>query len=396
MPRHAAPRVRRIPLLALTLSASAGLAPLAAGPAAALPSAAPVASQSTAPHGTFLNPIAAAADPWVVAHEGWYYWCFTEANRGVAVYRSDRLTNLGEKHVVWHAPETGPYSRQIWAPELHRLDGRWYIYVAASDGKNENHRMIALESAGDDPLGPYAFRAELYTGDHINTGELNRWAIDGTILEHGGGRFFVWSGWEDHRDIQWLYLAPMSNPWTVSGNRIRLCANDDHVWERVGENPRGRGLNEAPQVLQHGGRTFIVFSASGAWQPTYKLGLLSLRPGGDPTNPRDWIKHPEPVFQPTGHVWGPGHNCFARSPDGTENWLVYHVKTERTEGWKRAIHLQPFRWRADGTPDFGQPLDPRLPVALPSGERRNPAGRRSRQRHLPRLSLPATPNRAAA
>ena len=140
---------------------------------------------------TFTNPIAPGADPWVVRHDGFYYWCASENDLGVAVYRSERLTERGEKVIVWRAPAHGPHSREVWAPELHRLDGRWYIYVAASNGRNETHRMIVLESVGDDPTSEFRFKAELYTGDDLATRRRNRWAIDGTILEHGGERYFV-------------------------------------------------------------------------------------------------------------------------------------------------------------------------------------------------------------
>src|SRR3712207_8358566 len=47
-----------------------------------------------------------------------------------------------------------------------------------------NHRTIVLESAGGDPLGEYRLKAELYTGDEIETERNNRWAIDATVLEH--------------------------------------------------------------------------------------------------------------------------------------------------------------------------------------------------------------------
>src|SRR6476620_2804751 len=116
---------------------------------------------------TFANPIAPGADPWVIFHEGFYYWCASESDLAVAVYRSERLTERGEKVIVWRAPSRGPHSAEIWAPELHRLDGKWYIYVAASNGKNETHRMIVLEAVGDSPTSEFCYKGELYTGDEI-------------------------------------------------------------------------------------------------------------------------------------------------------------------------------------------------------------------------------------
>jgi GH43 family beta-xylosidase len=317
---------------------------------------------------TFTNPIAVGADPCVVCHDGFYYWCASENDTRVAVYRSERLTERGEKIVVWRAPERGPYSQQIWAPELRRLDDRWYIYVAASNGRNEAHRMIVLESVGDDPTSEFRFKSELYTGDAVETGALNRWAIDGTILEYCGQRYMVWSGWENARDEQWLYIATMSNPWTISSNRIRLCANDDFDWERVDETPSTRGLNEAPQVLMRDGRVFLIFSASASWRTTYKLGMLALRAGGDPMNPADWTKHREPVFESTDTTWGVGHCGFTRSPDGAEDWIVFHTKLERRPNWKRAVHLQRFDWNASGEPVFNAPISAGIEIPVPSGE----------------------------
>lgn len=315
---------------------------------------------------TFQNPIAAGADPWVIWHDGWYYWCLSENMQAVVIYRSSTLTSLGEKISVWHPPRFGPHCAEIWAPELHWLNGRWFIYVAASDGRNATHRMIVLEVEGDHPTGSITYKSELYTGDDIATGANNRWAIDATPLEHEGQLYLLWSGWADERDEQWLYIAEMANPWTVAGNRVRLCANDDFIWERVGEAPDGRGLNEAPQVLQRDGRVFVVYSASGSWEVSYKLGMLELREGGDPLRPQDWTKHRSPVMQATSRTWGVGHCSFTQSPDGTEDWIAFHAKRETTPNWDRTIHVQRFEWTAQGRPVFSPPADPGFLLPLPS------------------------------
>jgi len=316
---------------------------------------------------TFMNPIAPGADPCVVWHAGYYYWCASENDTAISITRSEQLTSRGDKVVVWRAPESGPYSREIWAPELHRLDGKWYIYVAASNGRNANHRMIALEGLSEDPMDGFQFKAELYTGDDVGTQQRNCWAIDGTILEHEGERYFLWSGWEDHRDIQWLYIARMENPWTIGSARVRMGANDDYLWERLDETTATRGLNEAPQVLTRNGKVFVVYSASASWEITYKLGVLELAPGRDPMKASSWQKWSNPVFQATRETWGVGHCGFTRSPDGTEDWMVFHAKLERTPNWKRAVHVQPFHWTADGAPVFGDPITAGRPLACPRG-----------------------------
>lgn len=82
---------------------------------------------------TFTNPVGEGADPWVVRHGGSYY-STQSTNQGIYVYKSDKLTDLKRNGVlVWTPPATGWNRTNIWAPELHFIDGRWYIYYAAGE-----------------------------------------------------------------------------------------------------------------------------------------------------------------------------------------------------------------------------------------------------------------------
>jgi GH43 family beta-xylosidase len=317
---------------------------------------------------TFSNPIARGADPWVIQHAGRYYCCEPVADNSIAVRTSDCFTRRGTRRTVWKAPRLGWNSNLIWAPELHRLDGRWYIYYAASAAPRDNasHRVGVLECVTDDPLGPYFDRGMVYTGDDPLCRSANRWAIDATVLEVRGHRYLLWSGWPDGADVQYLYIAPLANPWTTAGPRVRLCDNASYDWERVNDDPRQRGLHEAPQVLKHDGRVFVVYSCSASWQATYKLGLLELT-GDDPLDPANWCKHPQPIFRSSDEVFGVGHASFVKSPDGLEDWFVYHAKTSRVPGWRRVLCAQRFGWHSHGLPDLGQPVSWRLPLDLPSG-----------------------------
>lgn len=323
------------------------------------------------PPGKFVNPIAEGADPWVLRDPNGdrYLWCQSEGNRGIAICTSDVLTSLGEKHVVWHAPDDGPYSEQVWAPELHFLDGRWHVYFAASDGDNANHLTYVLRSESDDPLGDYQLHGPLTTGEGDDQRSPNIWAIDMTVLEHDGQRYALWSGWDaPGTDQQYLYIAPMKSPTELAGQRVRLCENDDYLWERIEESEETRGLHEGPQVLKHSNRTFVTYSTAASWLPTYKLGLLELT-GNDPLNPEAWKKYDRPVFQSSTETWGVGHSCFVRSPDESEWWHVYHAKRDRRPGWRRGIFVQPFHFNEDGLPEFGDPVAPGEVVDRPSGER---------------------------
>jgi GH43 family beta-xylosidase len=252
-------------------------------PATEVPRVAVPAGDGETPlaNGLFVNPVAEGADPFVVRDGDGYLWCQTDGDAGVAVRRSDRLTSLGEKHVVWRAPDSGPFSAQVWAPELIRLDGRWHIYFAASDGRNENHLAYVLVADSDDPLGSYSLHGPLNTGDGAGGTADNAWAIDMTVLEHGGRRYAVWSGWPDARTkVQHLYIAEMGSPTSLAGRRVQLGSPYDFAWERIRED-RPDAVNEAPPPLVHGGRTFLGARNQPASPPAVTTGEPS-RGGGRP------------------------------------------------------------------------------------------------------------------
>jgi GH43 family beta-xylosidase len=307
---------------------------------------------------TFTNPIAGrGADPWVIRHEETYYYCYSRG--GIHVRESPRLEAVDEGRVAlaWDPPPGTPYSEELWAPELHRLDGKWYIYVAADDGENANHRMYALERDDPDPVGPFTLKGKV-------SDPSDKWAIDGTAYRHepDGRLYFVWSGWEGDVNVrQDLYIAPMSDPWTISGER-RLISTPTHDWERIGD-PE---VNEGPEFLTRDGAVHIVYSASGSWTDHYCLGRLTLT-GDDPLDPDAWTKHPEPVFEGTDEVISPGHASFTTSPDGTEDWIVYHVARHPGAGWDRVVHMQPFTWNDRNEPVFGRPIPPGVPIPVPLG-----------------------------
>ncbi len=159
----------------------------------------------------------------------------------------------------------------------------------------------------------------------------------------------------------------MKSPVELSGPRVRICDNADYPWERTEPGERGRGLNEAPQVLKHGNRTFVTYSCGASWLPSYKLGLLELV-GDDPLDPASWTKRPRPVFESTEHTYGVGHSCFVRSPDGSQWWHVYHAKRDRNPGWRRAVFVQPMDFGPRGMPRLGKPVAAGEVLTRPAGE----------------------------
>lgn len=267
-------------------------------------------------------------------------------------------------HIVWQAVPGTHYSAEVWAPDLQFVNGRWYIYFAASDGDNRNHRMYALESEGEDPLGPYAFRGKI-------AAPTDCWAIDGLTIEHEDNLYFVWSGWRREGDgfPQVLYIAPMSDPCTISGERVEIAA-PDLSWEQ-----QGAPLLEGPAPLYRDGRIFISYSASASWTDDYAIGMLTFA-GGNILCADAWTKARTPILAkcPEVQVFGPGHNSFVKSPDGSEDWIVYHAIGAEGGGWAgRSVRAQRCGWSVDGHVQVGAPVGPGIPIEEPSGSPAAPA-----------------------
>jgi len=311
----------------------------------------------------FRNPVdpPTSPDPWIIRHDGIYYNCFSGAGNTIRVSGSASLHTATRENaaIVWKSPqdeESAMFREGYWAPELHRINGIWYIYVAACDGPNENHRMYCLEAETDDPMGSYRMKGKV-------SDATDRWAIDGTVLEWRDGLYFIWSGWEGDENVaQNLYIAPMENPWTICGERV-LLSRPEYRWEKHGK----PYVNEAPQMLIKDDGLFLVYSASGSWTDDYCLGMLRFV-GDDPLDPGAWKKTRRPVFRRTKNVYGPGHCCFARSPDNSEDWLIYHAVAEKGGGWgARSTRMQPFTWKK-GAPVFGKPVGLKYAIPIPSGD----------------------------
>ncbi len=284
------------------------------------------------------TPLGGGCDPCFIQSEGKYYRCYPLGN-GVGVSSSDTLADLFDApgRRVYTAPEGSAYSSDYWAPEIHFIGGRWYIYVCADDGSNENHRMYVLSC--DTPDGDYTMLGKI-------TDPTDKWAIDGTVMQYAGELWFIWSGWEGDTDGgQNLYIAHMSDPAHIDGERVRISA-PIFGWEK-----KGMPINEAPSVLYHRGKIFLFYSASGSWTDDYCLGMLTLT--GRPDRPSAWVKSPLPVLTKAETAYGPGHCCFVSGDK--EDYIVYHANLESGTGWDaRSIRIQPVSYRY-GLPVIGTP-----------------------------------------
>ncbi|KAI9727302.1 MAG: hypothetical protein M1828_006921 [Chrysothrix sp. TS-e1954] len=349
-------------------------------------------TNSTAPSGTFRNPVldSYGADPWVVQNGGYYYMTYT-MNTNITLLRSKVLTdwNNAESKLLYEPPTGKPYSTDLWAPEIHKFDdGHWYVIFTADPYTDMpppeqdafcsfecpavNHRMYVLQSPGSNIWATnYTMKGELNT--------FNQFAIDGTYFKHTTGLYHIYSCWFDGLQ-SWpsnLCINKLSNPWTTINNLTdrAIISVPTNPWERT---PYGRtqnvrlSSNEGPEQLvnPNTGQNFVIYSAARSDNPNYCLGQLELKAGGDPMNAQDWIKNNDGCVFYQNKIEmasGVGHASFVKSQDGTEDWMVYHGMKDPFLGWNaRTIRTQKFTWNADGSPNFPRPSYG--PFQVPSGQ----------------------------
>ncbi|WP_326806568.1 glycoside hydrolase family 43 protein [Streptomyces sp. NBC_01775] len=312
----------------------------------------------------YVNPLVRQrADPHIVRHtDGSYYFTATvpEYDR-IVLRRAATLNGLADagESVIWRRHDSGEMAAHIWAPEIHFIDGAWYVYFAA--GRSDDVwaiRMYVLENTSADPFtGTWTERGRITTA-------WDSFSLDATTFVHGGTRYLAWAQRDPSQNNNSdLYLSAMDSPWAVTGPQVRL-SRPELPWETV-----GFAVNEGPSVLQRNGRVFLSYSAS-ATDANYCMGLLTARDSAELLDPASWSKSPEPVFTSDDGTsqYGPGHNSFTVGEDGTTDVLVYHarqykeIEGDPLDDPNRHTRVQPLGWKADGTPDFGTPVaDTRVP-----------------------------------
>lgn len=289
-----------------------------------------------------------------------YYYGLSTQNSVIKLHRSKKLADLfmGNESLVVYS--TGKeVLESMWAPEMFFIDGKWYIY---SSGKivpeDDTKRMFVLESETADPFDGFHFKAYL---------SKDIFGIDPTLyLDKSHGKNYICFS-QVIDGIQWISIAELTNPWTMK-KVTPISDPRDHVWESLGGYP----LNEGPFFITKNGRLFIIYSANGCYNDTYRLGLLELK-GNNLLSKDSWEKYEKEIFMLNrpGGIFAPGHASFFYSPDYTELWVAYHCYYSPNQGDRRRMRVcqvQPISFDETGFPIMGKPLANGTMIPVPSGE----------------------------
>ncbi|MFV0564931.1 MAG: family 43 glycosylhydrolase [Flavobacteriaceae bacterium] len=274
------------------------------------------------------------ADPFIYKHtDGYYYFTGSVPSYDcIELRKAKTIAGLQDAQTfnIWYKHESGPMSQHVWAPEIHYLDGKWFIYFAASQADDIwKLRPYVLECKGQDPL----------KNDWVELGQMQAangdektfidFSLDGTVFENKGKRYFCWA---EKTGGQFaasnLYLAEMESPIKLKTPQFMLTT-PDYQWERI-----GFWVNEGPAVIKSKGKIYITFSAS-ATGACYCMGLMEADENTDLLNRNSWKKSRYPVLK-TDYIkgiYGPGHNSFTVAEDNKTPLCIYHARDyENIEG----------------------------------------------------------------
>ena len=298
------------------------------------------------------------ADPYVYKHtDGTYYFTASLPDYdGIALRKADKLFDLKDapEKMIWKKHDKGIMSFHVWAPELHFLFGKWYIYFAAGDVDDIwAIRPYVLECLGDDPFNDEWIEKGMMQCSDEDPFSFRAFSLDATVLENHGEYYFIWAEKVGvGKQISNLYIAKMESATKLSTVQV-LLTTPDYDWERV-----GFWVNEGPAFIKHDGKIYMTYSASETGV-AYCIGMLSADENDDLLDPKSWTKSRMPVLKTSEElkIYGPGHNSFTVNDEG-EPVMIYHARTEAEivgnplYNPNRHAMVMKVKWNESGEPEF--------------------------------------------
>lgn len=334
----------------------AGSTQIMAAPATAKPHPKPPLRHATGIEGqrkadlgnaTFLNPIIPGdhPDPTVLKDGDDYYATFSSflSYPGVVIWHSRDLVNW-----VPIGPALSKPIGSVWAMDLVKHDGRYYIYIPATPGGQQGIFVIHA----NDIRGPWSDPIDLKVSGCIDPGHAV--GEDGKRYLFFGGISRI--GLTDDGLATTGALEHVYNPWRYP---------DDWVVEMYAP--------EGPKVLRRGDWFYLVSAVGGTSGPPTSHMVVVARshsihgPWQDcPHNP---IVHTKSKDEPW---WSRGHATLVEGPGG-DWWMVYHGYENGFRTLGRQTLLEPMEWTSDGwLRATGGTLS--VPLLKPKSGQTGPAG----------------------
>lgn len=293
---------------------------------------------------TYCNPVypEIMADPFVLKHEGRYY-AYGTAPDGPGGGRFPVL--VSNDLVDWHragfaiAAPADPGNDHFWAPEVAHSEGKFWMYYSRGDVEGKHQKLRV--AVADNPVGPFVDQGVLLVPNL-------QFSIDAHPFRDQDGQWYLYycvdflDLEDDHRIGTGIVVDRLVTMDRLSGDP-RTVARPHADWHLF---KKGRAMYDAvydwhtvegASVLVHGGKYYCFYSG-GAWEKeNYGVSyVVADHPLGPFTRPEGSDEALLMRSRP-GNVIGPGHNSFTTSPDGSQDWIVYHAWDTAMTGRRMCI-----------------------------------------------------------
>ena len=290
---------------------------------------------------TYCNPVypEIMADPFVLKHEGRYF-AYGTAPDGPGGGRFPVL--VSNDMVDWHPAGYAlmePGSDHFWAPEVAYSEGRFWLYYSRGDMEGKTHKLRVAVS--DDPIGPFKDCGVLLVPDQP-------FSIDAHPFRDADGQWYLYycvdflELEDDHRIGTGIVVDRLLAMDRLEG-KPQTVARPHADWHLF---KKGRAMYDAVYdwhtvegafVLPHGGKYYCFYSG-GAWEKeNYGVSYVVADHPLGPFNRPEGSDEALLMRSRAPNVIGPGHNSFTTSPDGSQDWIVYHAWDTAMTGRRMCI-----------------------------------------------------------
>jgi len=289
--------------------------------------------------GTFLNPIMPGdhPDPSILKDGDDYYMTFSsfDAYPGLVIWRSRDLVN-------WQpiGPTLFKNVGAVWAPDLVKHRGRYYIYFPGVGPYRSNYVIWA-----DNIRGPWSAPIDLKI-PRIDPGHA--------VGPDGKRYLFLSAG----------YLVQLAD------DGLSVTGEPRHVyggWKYPADWIVETFAQEGPKILRRGGYYYMVLAEGGTSGPPTGHMIVAAR---SKSIEGPWENSPyNPILRTRSRDerwWSKGHGTLVEDAAGRW-WMVYHAYENGFYALGRQTLLEPIDWTADGWFRMAG-ADPAGPIAKPRGQ----------------------------
>ena len=266
------------------------------------------------------------ADPFILLENDTYYAYGTHSREGIAVYTSTDLKTWQSAGLALSRENTWT-ERNFWAPEVYKVDGKYYMYFSANE-----HICVATASS---PLGPFK--------QEVKRPMMEEPGIDNSLFIDDDGTPYLFFVRFDHGNHIWVAELE-KDLQTLKPETFHPVVSPTQAWEsHMGK------ITEGPFVIKHQGLYYLTYSGSHTKSPEYGVGCATAT-----DIMGEWTKYPDgenPLISHPGELVGAGHHSFFKDKKGDLR-IVYHAHFSREKPYPRSMYIgRAWFEKAGGGPD---------------------------------------------